>query len=135
VKDEEDGKCDTTESRGVVPLYFLAEIEDREDVEDRESDDFLNGLQLRGAEFIRANAIRKNLEAVFEKSDTPAHQDHFPKSGSAELEVAVPGKVMKIFEMVRRTMVLMFFRSLLVVKYVLRETRQSVPMVQTGRSG
>jgi hypothetical protein len=92
VKDEEDGKCDTTESRGVVPLYFLAEIEDREDGEDRESDDFLNGLQLRGAEFIRANAIRRNLEAVFEKSNSPAHQDHFPKSGSAEPEVAVPGK-------------------------------------------
>jgi len=83
---------DTTESRGVIPLYFLAEIEDRENREYRQSDDFLNGLELRRAKFVRANAVRRNLKAILKKSDAPAHQNHFPESCAAVLQMAIPCK-------------------------------------------
>lgn len=92
VENEKSGQDDAAEARGVIPLYFFAEIENRESREDRECDDLLNGLELRGGELVRANAIRRDLEAVFEECDAPAYEDYFPKSSRAKLEVAVPGK-------------------------------------------
>jgi hypothetical protein len=44
MKNKKDRQSDTAESRGVIPFYFLAEIEDGENGEYRQSDDFLNGL-------------------------------------------------------------------------------------------
>ena len=92
VENEKYSQGDATEARGMIPLYFFIEIENREYGEYQQSDHFLNSLELRGAELIRANAVRRDLEAVFEKSDAPAHQNHLPESGSAELQVAIPGE-------------------------------------------
>jgi hypothetical protein len=92
VENKKYGQGDATEACSVVPLYFLTEIQDGENREHREGYDFLNRLQLRRAEFVRADAIGRNLEAVFEKGDPPAHENDFPKSGSAELQVAIPGE-------------------------------------------
>jgi hypothetical protein len=50
VENEEYRQRDASEARGVVPLYFFAEIENRENGKDREGDHFLNGLELRGVE-------------------------------------------------------------------------------------
>jgi hypothetical protein len=92
MKDKKDRQGDTTESRGVIPLYFLAEIEDRENRKHRQSDDFLNGLELRRAEFVGTNPVGRNLKAVLKKSDAPAHQNHFPQGGTSVLQMAIPRK-------------------------------------------
>lgn len=92
VKNEKCGQNDTTEACGIVPLNVFAEIEDRERRENRKRDDFLNRLQLRGGKFIRADAVRRDLEAVFEERNPPAHENHFPKSGRPEFQMTVPGE-------------------------------------------
>ncbi len=92
VENKKHGQSDATKTRCIVPPYFLAEIKDRESGEHRERDDLLNGLQLRGAEFVGPDAVRRDLKAILEKGNSPAHQDHFPKSGSSVLEMAIPGK-------------------------------------------
>jgi hypothetical protein len=92
VENKKHRQSDARKARGVIPFYFFVEIQHRENGKDRERDDLLNGLELRRAEFIGANAVRRNLEAVLKKSDSPAHQDHFPESGGAVLQVAIPGK-------------------------------------------
>ena len=92
MKNEKYADNNEAEARGVVPLDLFTEIKDREDGEHRQGDDLLNGLQLRGGEFVRTNAIRRYLEAVLEERDAPADHNHFPESGGAELQVAVPRK-------------------------------------------
>lgn len=95
MKNKEDGKRDAAEAGSVIPLYFLAEIEDREDRKDRERDDLLNGLKLRRGELVGADTIGRHLEAIFEKGDAPTDQNHFPQGRGAVLEMAVPGECHK----------------------------------------
>ena len=92
MKYEECRKHHEPETDGVVPSEFLAEEPYGEKCEHCQSDDFLNRLQLRGAEFVRADAIGRYLKAVFEKRDAPAREHNFPKRLTAILEVAIPGE-------------------------------------------
>src|SRR5260370_26623630 len=92
VKDKECGDYDKGESEAIVPFEFVAEIHHGEDREDRERDDFLNGLELCGAELIRADAVCGDLKTVFEERDPPAHHDHLPEGFATKFQVAVPRK-------------------------------------------
>jgi hypothetical protein len=52
VENKKHRQSDAGKARGVIPFYFFAEIKHGENGKDRESDDLLNGLELRRAEFI-----------------------------------------------------------------------------------
>jgi len=76
----------------VVPAQVLAEIERDEDTEDDERNDFLNYLELHGGEAVCADAIGRDLEAVFEQGNAPTDQDDLPERLVAKAEVTVPGE-------------------------------------------
>src|SRR5215469_7309586 len=90
VKYEHDSQDHADESSDVVPFELLFEKEHREEREDHERDHLLNDLQLRGCKAIRTNTIRRNLKAVLEEGDTPAHENHLPQYRLAVFEVSVP---------------------------------------------
>src|SRR5436853_3406342 len=90
-EDEKHGSENQQKADDVIPFYFFFEIDDREDAKDQKRDDFLHGLQLRGGELITADAVGRDLKAVFGKRNQPAHQNYFPQAGLLVLEMAVPG--------------------------------------------
>jgi len=92
MKDEKDGEADASEACGVIPTKLFAEIGHGKDGEDGEGNYFLDGLELRRAEFERADTVRGHLKAVFEKRDAPACENDFPKSFAAVFQMAVPSK-------------------------------------------
>jgi hypothetical protein len=92
VKDKECGDYDKGEADALIPFEFVSEIHHRKDREDRERNDFLNGLQLGGAELVGADVVRGDLETVFEERDPPADHNHFPEGFAAKFQVAVPCK-------------------------------------------
>src|SRR6267378_298832 len=92
VKYEENGEGNAAKSRHIIPLQLFAQVHDGKNRKYRQRDHFLDGLELRGREFVRANAICRNLEAIFEERDAPTSEDHFPQSFAAILEVAIPGE-------------------------------------------
>ena len=106
--DEEGGEDQEGCADAVVPLEFFTEIGDGKDRKDGKGDDFLNGLELSSVEFVRADAVGGDLKAVFKKGDAPAGDDHFPERFAAVFEVPYQAKVMKMLEIVSRTMVRIF---------------------------
>lgn len=92
MENEKDREANAGKASGVVPTQLLAQVSHRENGEDGERDYFLDGFELSGAEFERANAICGNLEAVFEKGDAPTGENNFPESLAAVFEMAVPSE-------------------------------------------
>ena len=90
MEDEEHAQDQAGEAGGVVPFQFVAEIGDGKDREDQQSDNLLNGLELRSGKFVRADAVGGHLETILKESDAPAGEDDLPKPLAAILEVAVP---------------------------------------------
>lgn len=76
----------------MIPMQLVSKIKDAENTKHGESDDFLNDLELVGREGLRSNAIRRNLQAVFEESDRPTDEDDLPESDVPELQMPVPGE-------------------------------------------
>ena len=72
-EDEEGTGDDEGEADGMVPGDAFAEIHGGEDAEDGEGDDFLYGLQFSGGEVAEADAVGRDLQAVFEEGNAPAH--------------------------------------------------------------
>src|SRR5450432_1871268 len=72
VEYEENGHHDAPKSRRIIPFQLLAEICHRKYREHRKRNHFLNNRQLRRREFVRADAVGRNLETVFEKRNSPA---------------------------------------------------------------
>jgi len=64
VEDEEDAQHHAGEACGIVPAQLFAEVENGKGRKDGKGDHFLNGLELSGGEFIGADAVRRNLEAI-----------------------------------------------------------------------
>ena len=89
---EEGGADEAGEGGEVVPVQLVAEIEDAEYAKDAERDDFLDDFQLIGREGFRADAVRGDLQAIFEERDAPTDEDDFPEWDGFVLEVAVPGE-------------------------------------------
>jgi len=90
VEDEKNAEDQTSSAHTVIPFQFFAEISDREEREHGQGNHFLDGLQLRGVEFVGADAVCGYLETVFEKCDAPTGDDDFPKSFVAVFQVAIP---------------------------------------------
>jgi len=76
----------------IVPLDLLPQIEHGKATEDNEGDDLLDRLQLRSGELAVSVTIRWDLEAVFDKGDTPAEQDDRKKGRAFIFQMTVPGK-------------------------------------------
>jgi hypothetical protein len=74
----------------VIPPDFLAEVQDRKDAKDRQRDDFLDDLQLRGGINRVAPAIGWHLQQVFEERDAPTGQDDQQQRLAFEFQMAVP---------------------------------------------
>jgi hypothetical protein len=90
MEDEEDAEDEAGEAGSIVPFQFFAQIGNGKNREDHESDDLLNGLELRGGKFIRADPVGGHLETVFEESDAPTGENDIPERFAAILEVALP---------------------------------------------
>ena len=87
---EERTSDDEGEADGVVPGDALAEIHGGKNAENREGDDFLNGFQLGGGEVAEADAVGRNLKAVFEEGYAPAQEyGAYPRKGMVA-QVAIP---------------------------------------------
>src|SRR5579859_1335909 len=92
MEDKKDREADARKAGGVVPAKFFAQIGHREDSENGQGYDFLNGLELSCGEFVRPDAVCGNLKAIFKESDAPTGENHFPKCLAAVFQVAVPGE-------------------------------------------
>lgn len=70
-----------SKTQQVIPgQFFFFEKNKRKARKDNQRDGFLNGFQLNQvkgtAVFVKASAVRRNLKKIFEKSKSPADQDH-----------------------------------------------------------
>src|SRR5580700_2274747 len=84
-------RTDNEEKRdNVIPSHVLAQIDPRKRDEHAQGNHFLNDFQLKRSELPIADAVRRNLKAVFEESNKPAHNDHSNQRRLLVLQVAIP---------------------------------------------
>ena len=76
----------------VVPLQLLAQVQDGKNRKHRQGNHFLNSFELSRGEFVRADAVRWNLETILKESDTPTCEDDLPQRLTPVLKVAIPRK-------------------------------------------
>ena len=93
LEDHRNRGHDHGEPGDVIPSHRLFEVEDREHRKNRQGDNLLNRFQLRRAELVGADPIRRDLEAIFEEGDPPADHDHFEQWHLTKLQVSVPRKM------------------------------------------
>jgi hypothetical protein len=86
------------EACGVVPLELVAQIQHGKYGEDRQGDHFLDGLELRGGEFVGADAVGGHLKAIFEEGDAQLARMTFQSASLRYFRWPYQAKVMKIFE-------------------------------------
>ena len=100
-KNEIDGTDEQDAGYDMIPAYLHVKRQCREDNEDHEGDDLLDDLQLhkreRSAVAFETDAVRRHLQTVLKKSDSPREQDHEDKrcgigeeTGLLHLQVTVP---------------------------------------------
>ena len=58
----------------------------------------MNRLELRAVEFVRANAVRRHLETVFEEGDPPLARITFQSASPRNFKWPYHAKVMKILD-------------------------------------
>ena len=75
----------------VIPSYVLAQIDPCKRHEHAECDYFLDDFQLKRCELAVPDSVSRNLKAVFEESDQPAHDDDSKERRLSVLQVTVPG--------------------------------------------
>src|ERR1700759_4843176 len=90
VEHEERAGHQTAERGRMVPVQPVAKIEHAEHAKHAQRDHFLDHLQLIRRKRLRANPVRRHLQAVLKKRNRPAHQDHLPQRHTAILQVSVP---------------------------------------------
>src|SRR5258707_1005819 len=90
VENEKNTQHQTRGTDAIVPLQFLAEISDGEDREHGQRNYFLDGLELRGVEFVGADTVCRYLETIFEKCDSPTGENYFPQRLATVFQVAIP---------------------------------------------
>src|SRR5215472_1125278 len=74
----------------MIPADVLAKVDPGESDKNAKSDHSLNNFQLKRAEFSVADAVRRNLKAVFQECNQPAHNDHGYEWRLFVLQVTVP---------------------------------------------
>jgi PLP dependent protein len=92
VEGKENSAHQTQTRESMIPAEMLVEEKGDEDGEDRQGNNFLNDLKLNERKTGSADAVGRNLEAVFEERDQPADHDHLPERFLAVFQVAVPCK-------------------------------------------
>lgn len=75
------GNYDQSKTQQVIPgQFFFFEKNKRKPRKDNQRDGLLNGFQLNQVKgtaiFVKAGAVGRNLKKIFEKSKSPADQDH-----------------------------------------------------------
>src|SRR5712672_4137240 len=76
----------------IVPLQLLAKVQHGKNRKHRQRNHFLNSFELRRREFVRADAVRRNLETILEESDAPTREDDLPQRLATVFEVGIPRK-------------------------------------------
>src|SRR5215469_13368719 len=92
MEDEEDRQGQEEGGDAVVPFEFFAEVGHGKNRKYSKRDDFLDGFELRGVEFVGADAVGRDRKAVCEEGNAPTGDDDFPERFATVLEVPVPGK-------------------------------------------
>jgi hypothetical protein len=90
-KAEYDSTDNEEKRDNVIPPHVLAKIDPCKRDEHAERDHFLDDFQLKRCELAVPDAVRRNLKAVFEESDQPAHDDDSKERRLSVLQVTVPG--------------------------------------------
>ncbi len=101
-ENEEDCHYEADEGGDVIPVQGLAlEEYHHKDSKDRKGYNFLNDLELHQGErtsvYVRADAVRRDLQAIFKKCDAPGEEYHgYQRPGVRnvhllKLEMTVPG--------------------------------------------
>ena len=89
-----EGESDGADEQGVgdqvIPAQLLVKNEESKYCEDDQRDALLHDLQLRQAEVVRADAIRRHLKNVLEERDRPARHNRQPKRSVPVFEMSVP---------------------------------------------
>jgi hypothetical protein len=92
LKNKEYRAKDEYKADNVIPLQLFFQINDRENTEDHQRDNFLNGFQLCRGELVVTNTIRWNLKAILDKGNQPTNENHFPQSRAFIVEVPIPSR-------------------------------------------
>jgi len=100
MENEESSHGDETEADQVVPFHGLAEVENRKHGKDGQRDDFLNGFQLRGVEFVRAEAVAGTWKQYSKKAMPQLATTTFQSATLRYFRCPYQAKVMKMLEMV-----------------------------------
>jgi hypothetical protein len=106
LEDEENRTHHEDKSDQVIPFQVFPQVQDGETAEDDEGDALLNGLQLSRREFITADPAGGNLETILEKAISQLTRTAVHKGESLYFRCPYQAKVMKMFEMSRRPIVL-----------------------------
>ncbi len=93
--------CYERKAQQMVPGEGFLEIEHREQAEDHQRDDFLNGLQLRRRIDLVPDAVGRNREAIFDQSDAPADENDGDECVLVNFRCPYQANVMKTFEPMR----------------------------------
>lgn len=89
-KDQHRAETNQSETRSLNERKRLAEIKRGKPCKNDKRDDFLYALQLGGRVDRVADPIGRHRETIFNKGNTPAHQNGEHHGPSLELEIAVP---------------------------------------------
>ena len=92
MEDEENRSHQASTRGSVIPAQLLMEVEGHKYAEDQQRDHFLDHFQLHHREAVRAEAVGRNLKAVFEEGNAPTDEDDLPKRLLTKAQVTVPGK-------------------------------------------
>ncbi len=90
LKNKKYGQYDESKTDQIVPFEFFFEIDDGEGRENHKSDDFLHGLELCCSKLTMTYSVCRDLETVFEKSDSPACQYDKEQGAAFELQMTIP---------------------------------------------
>jgi len=83
MENKKDRETDAGKAGGYSSGVFLRDRSFGEDGENSERDNFLNCFELGGGEFLRADAIGRDLEAIFEKRQFPTGENDFVRAAFA----------------------------------------------------
>src|SRR3989338_3197943 len=78
------------EKSEIIPADFFFEIQDGKNTENNKSNDFLDGLELRGGKCPVTYTVGRHLETIFREGDQPADQNGEHERGIFILQMPIP---------------------------------------------
>lgn len=80
----------SVEKSEIIPADFFFEIQDGKNTENNKSNDFLDGLELRGGKCPVTYTVGRHLETIFREGDQPADQNGEHERGIFILQMPIP---------------------------------------------